>query len=98
MTNESVTITLILTNVPGKAKEMDDLFIAIVPDTRKFQSCRSAHAYRHQIDENRMIVIEEWESVAAYEKYVAWRQNSPSPLSALLAEPPQVDFWPRRVI
>jgi quinol monooxygenase YgiN len=99
MSEHGATITLSLTHVPGKAKEVDDFFVAILPDTRAYKGCRSVHAYRHRTDENRMILIEEWDSLADYDAYFAWR-NSSGTLAALiplLAGAPQVDYWPHRV-
>ncbi len=85
--------------VPGKAKEVDDFLNSILPDTRKFKGCRFVHAYRHQAEETRVILIEEWDSVAEYETYFAWRNSSGTlaPLAPFLAGPPQIDFWPHRI-
>jgi quinol monooxygenase YgiN len=99
MSEHSATITLGLTHAPGKAQEVDDLLVSILPDTRKFTGCRFVHAYRHRTDPNRVILIEEWDSVAEYETYFAWRNSSGTlqPLVPLLTAPPQIDFWPTLV-
>ncbi|HLY55456.1 MAG TPA: antibiotic biosynthesis monooxygenase [Stellaceae bacterium] len=96
---ESATITLSITHLPGKGGAVDDFFISILPDTRKYPGCHFVHAYRHATDENRVILIEEWDSIAAYEGYFAWRQSSGTlaPLGPLLAGPPQIDFWAHKI-
>jgi quinol monooxygenase YgiN len=99
MASEVATITLSFTHQPGHAAEVDAFLNSILPDTRKFEGCRFVHAHRHRTDENRVLLIEEWDSVEAYEKYFAWRNSSGTlaPLGPLLAGPPQIDYWPRVV-
>lgn len=49
---------------------------------------------------NRVIFIEEWETRAAYEAYVAFRTESGmlDQMEAMLTEPPKTAFWDRRVV
>jgi len=96
MPDHGATITLELTHAPGKGDEVDAFLTSILPDTRAYKGCRWVHAYRHHTDEHRVILIEEWDSVADYEAYFAWRNenNSLAPLIAMLAAPPKLDFWP----
>jgi quinol monooxygenase YgiN len=96
MPDHGATITLGLTHAPGKGDEVNAFLKAILPDTRAYKGCRFVHVYRHHTDPNRVILIEEWDSLAEYEAYFAWRteNNSLAPLVALLTAPPQLDFWP----
>ena len=56
-------------HVGGMAQAFKDLF----PDTRAFEGCIDLYATQHMDDAQTFVVVETWESRAAYEKYFAWR-------------------------
>jgi quinol monooxygenase YgiN len=46
---------------------------ALFPDTRSFPGCIELFANQNQDDPQNFVIVETWESRAAYEKYFAWR-------------------------
>jgi len=61
--------------VPGKTKEITDFLMEIIPDTRSYKGCISLELY---LDETKNIytLVQDWESLADYDKYVEWRQST----------------------
>ncbi|MCF8710078.1 putative quinol monooxygenase [Rhizorhapis sp. SPR117] len=70
-------------------------FAAALEETRAFPGCRSVNAYRSHEDPNRIILLENWDSVEAYQKYIAWRTETGSMdgMVTALAKPSRPQFW-----
>lgn len=64
-------------------------------ETRAFDGCISVHGYRNQDDPTHIIAIEEWETRAHYEAYVAWRRSEGTMdrLAAILQAPIAVEYF-----
>ena len=61
--------------VPGKTKEVTDFLMEIIPDTRSYKGCISLELYLDKT-KNIYTLVQDWESLADYDKYVEWRQSS----------------------
>jgi len=48
-------------------------FKGLFPDTRSFPGCIELFASQNLDDPQNFVIVETWESRAAYEKYFAWR-------------------------
>lgn len=87
-----VTVTAVLTFVPGGAARFLDALEGLLVDTRKAAGLRQV---RVLADAGRLLVIEDWDSVQAYEVYTAWRARTGfmEQLRPLLAQAPMVEIW-----
>ncbi|MBI2802335.1 MAG: antibiotic biosynthesis monooxygenase [Gammaproteobacteria bacterium] len=67
----------------------------ILPDTRAFDGCISIYLVQNQDDPTAFAVIEQWESRAQYEKYLAWRTETGdvTDLVAMLDGEPSFRFF-----
>ncbi len=99
MANDGVVVTLRLSHKPEQEEALDKLSREFFMDTRQQQGCRYVHAYRKQDSPTEMIFLEEWDSVADYEKYLDWRKGNGSldRLTGLLDKPPLIEYWPRKI-
>ncbi len=95
--SDGVKTTLILTVKPGTGDQFCKTFAAMVPDTRVYPGCRSVTAYRNLDEPDQFVLIGEWDSKEAYQKYLAWRaaNSKASATDNPMAAPPRVDFWSR---
>lgn len=87
-----VTIVVSLDLKPGIAGGYADHLASVLGETRAFRGCIHIHGYRDRARENRVVMIEEWESQEDYDAYIAWRTQSGAfdKLPAMLEEPMQV--------
>lgn len=60
----------------GTGGDLVDLFEQILPDTRAFEGCMSVDVYRHQDDQDVVVLVEQWQTRAHYEKYFSWREET----------------------
>ena len=99
MANEGVTVTLRANHKREQEAAVDTLLREFFMDTRQKQGCRYVHAYRKQDSETEVILLEEWDSIADYEKYLGWRKENGSldRLTGLLDQPPVIEYWPRKI-
>lgn len=70
-----MTCTVIL-EIRVKPEFVDGMaagFKGLFPDTRSFPGCIELFASQNQDDRQNFVIVETWESRAAYEKYFAWR-------------------------
>jgi len=72
----AVTVLLELKAKSGTGGGLVEVFKQILPDTRKFDGNISVTTYQNQDDPDTVVLIEEWESRPAYEKYLGWRQET----------------------
>lgn len=68
----------------------------MVKDTAKRPGFRDLCVVRHSVEPGTVIFIETWDSEQSYHDYIAWRteRGEMDGMAAILAEPPQLDFWP----
>ena len=60
---------------PDCVEKTRDWFRSILPDTRAFAGCVSILMVQNQDDPTDLMIVEQWDSREAYEKYVAWRSE-----------------------
>jgi len=73
-----MTCTVLL-EVKAKAGTGDDLvgvFKQILPDTRAYEGCISVDVHQNQDDTDVVVLVEQWQTRAHYEKYFAWREET----------------------
>ena len=72
----AVTIFLELRAKPGTGSELLAMMKAVLPDTRSFDGCQKLDVYQNQDDRDVVMLVEDFESKAHYEKYLGWRQET----------------------
>jgi quinol monooxygenase YgiN len=84
----------------GKAKpERVDLLTAslpkMFPETRAYDGCLGISAHINNDEAPILVFIEQWESKAHYERYLAWRTETGvlEKLGRMLQEPPSIRFF-----
>ena len=90
----AVTILLETQAKPGGGDELLAMFKAALPDTRAWEGCIGLKAYRDQDNPDSIILVEDFETKEAYQKYLSWRQETGvfDQLSAMLAAPPSIRY------
>lgn len=97
MTTQPITITIKLV-----AKDRDQTLQHLahaLPTTRNYHGCRYCNTLTNADVPNEIVLIQEWDSRDAQQRYIQWRQETGAlnELVALLAEPPMVEFWEHNV-
>ena len=92
-----MSINVIL-DVQAKSECADELkanFEAILPDTRSYTGCIEVKVLANQDDPANLILLEQWQTRADYEAYVAWRaeQGTLESLRALMASDPSIRYY-----
>jgi quinol monooxygenase YgiN len=59
----------------AKRAEFEATLRGALPDTRAFEGCREIEVYRDNERET-YVLIEEWDSAAHYDRYLAWRMET----------------------
>lgn len=79
----------------GTGDELVATFKAILPDTRAYDGFLDIVVNQNQDDKDNLAVIEKWETKAAYEKYLGWRQETGvlDQLVAACAAPPSIRYY-----
>lgn len=70
---------LVIVETQIKSEEVSNMksYLAeLLPDTRKFDGCKSIDVYSNTEDKNNMVLVEEWVSPSHYKKYHAWRTET----------------------
>lgn len=67
------TVVLEIRAKKEHAGGMAEGFKGLFPDTRSFEGCIDLYATQNMDDPQNFVIVETWESRAAYEKYFAWR-------------------------
>jgi len=93
---EPVKVTFVMELKEEAADAVCSSFGATLPETRAFPGCRSVNAFRSADNPNRVLLLEEWDSREAYEKYLAWRaeEGALDGMAEILAAPSAPEFWP----
>jgi quinol monooxygenase YgiN len=91
----AVTVLLELKAKSGTGAGLVGVFKQILPDTRKFDGNIGVTVFQDQDDSDTVLLIEEWESRPAYEKYLAWRTETGAldQLAAALDSPPSIRYF-----
>jgi quinol monooxygenase YgiN len=95
MMADGVKVTYVMNLKPEVAQPFCDSMPQMLPDTRAFKGCRSVNCYRNNDDPNKIILIEEWDSKADYEKYLAWRasQNPDRNVADMMTSASAPEYW-----
>lgn len=57
----------------GQGEALLAAFAVALAETRTFDGCHQVETYVSQDDPDLIVLVEDWESRAHYEKYLAWR-------------------------
>ncbi len=89
------TVMLELNVKPECVDQVKEGLKGILPDTRSYDGCLGVYAVQNQDDANTLVAVEEWESRAKYEAYLAWRteRGDLEPLVAMLAGEPSIRYF-----
>ena len=80
----ATTVMLEVRAKAGTGSDVNRAFQEILPDTRAYDGCHGVDVYRNDDDADVIVLVEQWESRAHYERYLAWRMETG--LLAKLAE------------
>ncbi len=91
MSDTSIVVTMRLT--PSDPKAFHAFLADILPDTRKAKGIRSCKT--HLGDGGEFLLIQEWDSPADQQAYMAWREQTGVLQTFLghLAKPAEVVVW-----
>jgi quinol monooxygenase YgiN len=97
----TINIVLTLPVIPEKREDLFLLLKELGPGTQAFGGCLSYDILKDINNSGNVVFIEQWQSMASYEKYNAWRTETGvmERLGAFLAGAPsiafceQVDAW-----
>ena len=70
-------------------------FRSVLADTRAFDGFVTLHIAQNQDDPTELMIVEQWDTRAAYEKYLAWRteRGDMGAIAALVAGEPKIRFF-----
>jgi quinol monooxygenase YgiN len=93
MSDTPIVVTLRLT--PSNPKAFESFLAEILPDTRKAKGCRSCKTFTSMPDAADFMLVQEWDSSADQQAYMAWRDSTGVLKSFLgyLAKPADVQIW-----
>ena len=91
----AITIILEIQAKKGTGNDLLAMMKGILPETRSYDGCISLNIYQNQDDSDVMVLVENFESKAHYEKYLAWREETGvlQKLGAALEGPPSIRFF-----
>ena len=91
----AVTIILEIQAKKGTGNDLLATMKGILPETRNYDGCIGLNVYQNQDDSDVMVLVENFESKAHYEKYLAWREETGvlQKLGAALEGPPSIRFF-----
>jgi quinol monooxygenase YgiN len=95
MSDNSIVVTLRL--APKDPAAFEAFLSEILPDTRKAKGCRSSKTFTGQGDGSDFMLLQEWDSIADQQAYMAWRDSTGVLAKFLghLAKPADVSIWER---
>jgi len=78
----------------GQGEALLTVFTVALVETRAFEGCRQVEAYVSQDDPDLIVLLEDWESRAHYEKYLSWRLDNGlmDVLEPILASPLEMRY------
>jgi len=79
---------------PGQGEALLAAFTTALVETRAFDGCRQVETYVSQDDQDLIVLLEDWESRAHYERYLAWRLENglQETLEPVLASPLEMRY------
>lgn len=93
--SETVTVTVVMTFKPEAVEAFSGAMAQGLEETKRFEGFRDFRALANTDNPCRLILIEEWDSVKAYQVYMSWRTETGvmNSVNEMLAEPSVVDYW-----
>ncbi|MEW6471366.1 MAG: putative quinol monooxygenase [Actinomycetota bacterium] len=91
----AVMVIVELPAQPDRTEELKAFIRSIIDGTREFAGCRGLSMHENDDDPNEVMLVEQWESRGAHEKYVAWRtERGDFPtVIGMLAGPPSIRYF-----
>ena len=91
---------MVILEAPVKSEDISNMktYLAeILPGSRAYDGCRGLDVYFNAEDEDKMVLVEHWDSRAAHEKYLGWRTETGvmDKLGGMLAGPPSIRYFER---
>jgi quinol monooxygenase YgiN len=88
-------VTLLFKCQPGMGETLLAAFTASLGDTRAFDGCTSVGTFVDSGNPDTILLIEDWDSRAQQEAYLAWRVESGmvEMLAPILAEPFEMHYY-----
>ncbi len=79
----------------GCIDKVRDRLRSVLPDTRGFKGCVTRHVVQNQDDPAQILFVEQWDTRADYEAYLAWRgkRGDMEIVGAMMAGPPTTRFF-----
>jgi len=79
----------------GCADQVRDWLRSVLPDTRGFKGCVTLHVIRNQDEPAQFLIVEQWDTRADYEAYLAWRaeRGDMEIFGAMMDGPPTIRFF-----
>ena len=70
-------------------------FRSVLPDTRAYAGFVTLHITQNQDDPTDLMIVEQWDTRAAYEKYLAWRgeRGDMVVFGDMMEGPPTIRFF-----
>jgi quinol monooxygenase YgiN len=89
---------LVLLEAPVKSEEvshMKSYLAEILPGSRAYGGCRAIDVYFNTEDEDKMVLVEHWDSRPHHEKYLGWRTETGvmDKIGGMLAGPPNIRYF-----
>ena len=72
----AVTVLVELKAKPDCAQALKSLWRGCMADTRAYDGCIDIFVYENQDESANFVLIENWESKAQYDRYLAWRTET----------------------
>lgn len=72
----AVTVVVELSAKPDCAEALKSLWREIMADTRAYDGCIDIYVYENQDEPDNFVLIENWDSRAHYDRYLAWRAET----------------------
>ena len=92
---DAITVTLLMNVKDDFAADFASGLPALMRETSSSPGARSVRAFRNAESVNAILLVEEWESEAAFKTYIAWRteRGDMARLGEMLSKPPEISTW-----
>ncbi|MFK4446994.1 pimeloyl-ACP methyl ester carboxylesterase/quinol monooxygenase YgiN [Caballeronia udeis] len=92
---DAITVTLLMNVKEDFAADFVGGLSALMRETSSSPGARSVRAFRNAERANAILFVEEWESEAAFKRYIAWRteRGDMARLTRMLSKPAEITTW-----
>lgn len=90
-----MSITVLVEGTVKDNDAFDALMREILPDTRSYEGCEGLTVKRNMDESAGVVLVENWQSRAHYDKYLGWREETGvlGEIGALLDGPPSIRYF-----